>query len=350
MSERSTKQSLGATPAHAPRGSDRPLAELYDAALLDLDGVVYRGRSAVAYATSVLAELRHRGVAVGYVTNNAARTPDQVAAHLHELGIPATPRDVVTSAQAGARLVAELVPAGSAVLVVGGDGVAEAVRERGLRPVHTVAEAPAAVIQGYGPDVGWQQLAEAAYAVETGLPWVATNMDRTIPTAHGIAPGNGALVAAVEMATGAQPLVAGKPEPPLHHESVLRLRASRPLVVGDRLETDIEGACRVGADSLLVLTGVTSPAVLVAADPMHRPTYLAADLRGLLTPHPQVEVEKEGRATCRGWTVEVSEAIKIEGAGDPVDGLRALCGASWGSIREPGPDQVTAAVGQLGLG
>jgi glycerol-1-phosphatase len=341
--------SEGAAPPSTPRGSNRPLAEIYDAALLDLDGVVYRSDSAVAHAAEVVSELRRRGMAIGYVTNNASRTPEQVAAYLRELGIPATAADVVTSAQAGARLVTELVPARSAVLVVGGDGIVEALKERALQPARTLAESPAAVLQGYGPEVGWVQLAEASYAIEAGLPWIATNMDRTIPTSRGIAPGNGALVAAVATATGATPIVAGKPESPLHHESVLRLKAARPLVVGDRLDTDIEGACRVGADSLLVLTGVTSPATLVAADPMHRPTYIAADLRGLLTSQPLVEVEARGRARCRGWMVVVGETIKIDGAGDPVDGLRALCAASWSANRELSPAAVSAAIVRLGL-
>jgi glycerol-1-phosphatase len=336
------------TAATAPRGSDEPLCDLYDAVLLDLDGVIYRGQSPVAHAAEVIADIRRRGVAIGYVTNNAARTPDQVAEHLRELGIPAKPEDVVTSAQAGARLVADRVPPGSAVLVVGGEGIDAAIRERGLHPVRSLAESPAAVIQGYGPEVGWRDLAEAAYAVESGLPWVATNTDKTIPTARGIAPGNGALVAAVVTASGVSPVVAGKPEPPLHHESVLRIGAAKPLVVGDRLDTDIEGACRVGADSLLVLTGVTSAEDLVSADPAHRPTYIAADLRGLVVSHPHVELQGDGRWSCHGWTVRIDDTVKIDGRGDPVDGLRALCAAAWSSAPAPDPVQITEALRDLG--
>ncbi len=336
------------TAATAPRGSNEPLCDLYDAVLLDLDGVVYRGQSPVVHAAEVLAAVGRRGVAIGYVTNNAARTPGQVAEHLRELGVPAKPEDVVTSAQAGARLVADLVPPGAAVLVVGGEGIDAAIRERGLRPVRSLAESPAAVIQGYGPAVGWQDLAEAAYAVESGLPWVATNIDKTIPTARGMAPGNGTLVAAVVTASGGSPIVAGKPEPPLHHESVLRIGAAKPLVVGDRLDTDIEGACRVGVDSLLVLTGVTSAEDLVSADPAHRPTYIAADLRGLLEAHPYVELEGDGGWSCRGWTVRIDDAMKIDGGGDPVDGLRALCAAAWNSARLPADAEITDSLRDLG--
>jgi HAD superfamily hydrolase (TIGR01450 family) len=336
------------TAAAAPQGSDLPLCDAYDAALLDLDGVVYRSQSAVAYATEVLTALRRRATAIGYVTNNAARTPEQVAAHLRELGIPADASDVVTSAQAAAHMVADLVPAGSAVLVVGGEGIISAVLERGLRPVRSLADSPAAVIQGYDPDVGWRQLAEASYAIESGLPWVATNMDRTIPTARGIAPGNGTLVAAVATATGASPVVAGKPEPPLHRESVIRVGAAKPLVVGDRLDTDIEGAHRAGVDSLLVLTGVTAPEALITAGPMQRPTYIAADLRGLLESHPEVEVEGGG-FSCGGWTIHVDETVKVDGSGHPLDGLRALCAAMWSADRPPESVGTTEALHALGV-
>jgi ribonucleotide monophosphatase NagD (HAD superfamily) len=214
--------------------------------------------------------------------------------------------------------------------------------------VRSLTESPAAVIQGYGPEVGWRDLAEAAYAVESGLPWVATNIDKTLPTARGIAPGNGTLVAAVVTASGVSPIVAGKPEPPLHHESVLRMGAAQPLVVGDRLDTDIEGACRVGVDSLLVLTGVTSPEALVSADPAHRPTYVAADLRGLLEAQPHVEAEGGGEWSCRGWTVRIDDTVKIDGSGDPVDGLRALCAAAWSSARPPDSAQIMESLRDLG--
>ena len=202
---------------------------------------------------------------VAFVTNNAARTPEAVAAHLRDLGVAAEPDDVVTSAQAAATLVAERVPAGAPVLVVGGDGLRAALTERGLRPVASADDEPAAVVQGFAPDVGWTLLTEGVVAVRRGLPWVASNLDRTIPTARGLAPGNGALVGVIAAVTGATPVVAGKPELALHEEAVRRTGAQRPLVVGDRLDTDIEGANRAGADSLLVLTGVTSPGELVCA-------------------------------------------------------------------------------------
>jgi HAD superfamily hydrolase (TIGR01450 family) len=312
-----------------PDGCEQPLDAAYDTALLDLDGVVYAGGDAIAYAVESLGTAREHGMRLAYVTNNAARTPEAVAAHLTELGVPAEAGEVITSAQAVARLIADQVPAGARVLAVGGEGLVEALRERGLVPVSSADDDPAAVVQGYAPHVGWAQLAEASYAVNRGVPWFASNTDLTIPTARGKAPGNGALVEVVRIATGAEPQVAGKPLPPMHRETVLRTGAKRALVVGDRLDTDIEGANAGGVDSLLVLTGVTDAALLLAAEPKYRPTYVDADLRGLLRGQPVVEVAGEGFA-CGGWTASAGEReLLIEGDGEALDGLRALCAAAW---------------------
>ncbi|MER7496722.1 HAD hydrolase-like protein [Streptomyces pharetrae] len=313
-----------------PAGSGRVLSEAYDTALLDLDGVVYTGGNAIAYAVDSLATARDGGMHLAYVTNNALRTPDAVAAHLTELGIPAEASDVITSAQAVARLIAEQVPAGARVLVVGGEGLRVALRERGLVPVESAEDEPVAVVQGYGgPELPWGRFAEACYAIARGVPWFASNTDLTIPSARGIAPGNGAAVEVVRIATGAEPRVAGKPLPPMHRETILRTGAERPLVVGDRLDTDIEGAFNGGVDSLLVLTGVTDGAQLLAAEPRHRPTYVDADLRGLLTGQPEV-VEAGDGFRCGGWTAAAgSERLELTGDGAVLDGLRALCAAAW---------------------
>ncbi len=350
-----------------PRGSERPPSAAYDVALLDLDGVVYLGRAAVPGAPEALAEARRQGMRLAFVTNNASRSPSTIAAQLAGLGVPATSAEVVTSAQAAAHLIADRLPAGAPVLVVGGIGLRIALRERGLRPVSTAAERPAAVVQGYGPDVGYPILAEAGLAVRAGAWYVASNADATLPTARGIQPGNGSLIQVIVTATGQKPVVAGKPEPPLHAEAVARTGAKRPLVVGDRLDTDIEGAVRVGADSMLVLTGVTQPADAVLAPPHRRPTYLAHDLAGLLEPHPAVTAA-EGGFGCGGWTARVTAGagspdsraaagglpdsggppgrLEIAGAGTPIDGLRALCAAAWSA----GPvtaDSVATAVACL---
>ena len=338
-----------------PRASDRPLSEAYDAALLDLDGVVYLGGAAVAKAPEALAAARQQGMQLAFVTNNASRTPSAIAAELNQLGVPADPSEVVTSAQAAAHLIADKVPPGAPVLVVGGMGLRLALRERGLRPVSTAAEKPAAVVQGYAAGVDYGLLAEGALAVRAGAWFVASNADTTLPGPRGLQPGNGSMMQVIATATGTEPVVAGKPEPPLHAETVARTGAKRPLVVGDRLDTDIEGAVRVGADSLLVLTGVSRPADAVLAPPNQRPSYLAHDLSGLLEPHPPV-VAADGEFRCGGWTARRrhvkathdgdADRLEIAGSGAAIDGLRALCGAAW-SGGAVAADSVTSAVGSL---
>ncbi|HEX3921444.1 MAG TPA: HAD-IIA family hydrolase [Streptosporangiaceae bacterium] len=329
-----------------PRASQKPPCEVYDAALLDLDGVVYLGGSAVTGAPEALAEARHQGLRLAFVTNNASRSPSAIAAQLGRLGVPANAGEVVTSAQAAARLLAGRLPAGSRVLVVGGMGLRIAVRERGLRPVSTALDRPAAVVQGYGPDISYGLLAEGGLAVRAGAWFVASNADVTLPTARGLQPGNGSLAAVIATATGQRPVVAGKPEPPLHAEAVERSGAKRPLVVGDRLDTDIEGAVRVGADSMLVLTGVTQPADAVLAPARQRPTYVAPDLSGLLEPQPVVTADG-GQFRCGGWTVRRDgERVEVTGHGTAIDGLRALCAAAW-SAGPVDAGSAASAVGQL---
>jgi glycerol-1-phosphatase len=312
-----------------PHGSREPLDTAYDVALLDLDGVVYLGGTPIPGAAEALRKADAAGMRLAYVTNNAFRTPAAIAELLTSFGVPAAKEDVVTSAQAAARLLAEHLQAGAPVLVVGGSGLRMAVRERGLRPVSTAIDKPQAVVQGYAPDISYSLLAEGGLAVAAGALFVASNGDRTLPSRRGRQPGNGSLIQVIATATGRKPLVAGKPEPPLHRESVLRTGAKNPLVVGDRLDTDIEAAHRVGADSLLVLTGVTGPAEVVLAPPSQRPTYLAEDLAGLLEPHPSI-TEKDGAFGCGGWTARLDgDWLELTGDGERIDGLRALCAAAW---------------------
>jgi len=317
-------------------GTPRPPSEVYDVALLDLDGVVYVGPEAVPGVPHALAAARRAGMRLGFVTNNAARTPEDVAEHLTALGVPARAEDVITSSQAAATVVAELLSAGARVLPVGGAGVAAALAAAGLEVVDRAEDEPVAVVQGYGRDVGWAQLAEAVVAVRNGARHVATNVDATLPSPRGALPGNGALVGVVSAITGQEPLVTGKPDPAMHAECVRRTGARRPLVVGDRLDTDIEGAQRAGAASLLVLTGVTDPGTLLAARPDHRPDLLAPDAGGLLAAHPRV-VAQGPSYRCGSWRVGraegddvlVLEPVADGNEGDGLDGLRALCVAHW---------------------
>lgn len=308
-------------------GSDVPLAEAFDGALVDLDGVAYRGPEPIAYAAPSLVAARDGGMKLVFVTNNASREPEQVAEHLEALDIPASPDEVMTAAQAAAELLASTLDPGSRVLVVGGAGLLTAVRASGFEVVATADEQPAAVVQGFAPDVGWRQLAQAAYAIQRGARHVASNRDLTLPDQHGLAPGNGALVAAVVAATGVEPVSAGKPEPAMFHLAAQRCGSSRPLVIGDRLDTDLAGARAAGMPGLLVLTGVSTARDAVLAAPAERPAFLAADLRGLHEVHPLPQ-EVDGRWVCRDAWAEVADgALRVGGAG--VDRLRAACAAAW---------------------
>ncbi len=319
-------------------GSDQPLSRRYDVALLDLDGVVYVGADAVPNAATALAQAREDGMRLAFVTNNAARPPDAVAKHLSELGVPAERDAVITSSQAAAHYLSERLPSGAKVLVIGTLGLIDALQERGLTPVHSADDDPAAVVQGYSPTTDWALLAEGAVAINRGLLWVATNLDPTVPSPRGPLPGNGSLVAALRHATGAVPIATGKPDPTMHRETVERTHAVRPLVVGDRLDTDIEGARAVGCASLLVLTGVTTPAELLTARPDHRPDYIAQDLRGLLVEHPAPTVEGD-TVRCGRWLVGADFELRAADDGSAeqlfsapdtdLDALRALCVASW---------------------
>ncbi|MCU1607899.1 MAG: putative sugar phosphatase of superfamily [Modestobacter sp.] len=363
---------LSTTPPTATlaAGVPRPPTQLFDVALLDLDGVVYVGPAAVPGVPEALDAARRSGMRLGFVTNNAARTPQEVAAHLTELGVFAEPDDVITSSQAAATVVAERMGEGARVLPIGGPGVAAALRAVGLTVVERAEDGPTAVVQGYGPGVGWAQLAEAVVAVRGGARHVATNLDATIPSPRGVLPGNGALVGVVSAVTGQQPLVTGKPDPAMHAECVRRTGAQRPLVVGDRLDTDIEGARRAGAASMLVLSGVTDPAGLLAAGPEHRPDLLARDAAGLLSPHPAVSAV-DGGWRCGRWRVGADaegrltlavaggpgDGTEDEATGDDLDGLRALAVAHWTGTGSqgrtatvsPGDEEAARALVEWGL-
>ena len=317
---------------------DEPPAARYDVALVDLDGVVYLGSNPIDEASEALDKARALGMRLAFVTNNASRDPADVARHLAELGVAATPADVVTSAQAAVRVIADRCGMGARVLVTGSPALRAAVEQAGLRPVASSADQPDAVVQGFWAELGYRDLAEATVVVRGGALWVATNVDSTLPSPRGLLPGNGALVGVVATATDARPIVAGKPALPLYAEAVRRTSARQPLVVGDRLDTDIEGANAAGTDSLLVMTGVTTAADLLAAPPKHRPTYVSTDLMGLVESHPKVDIESNA-ASCGGWRAtrtarlgrdrDRASVAELCGAGPAIDGLRALLALAW---------------------
>jgi len=318
------------------RSSTADLCVAYDLAMLDLDGVVYIGREAVPGAPDALAAAGRRGLHVAFVTNNAARPPEEVARHLRALGVAAETADVVTSAQAAARLLASDLRPGSRVLALGGPGVAAAINEAGLVAVHGADDDPVAVVSGYGPELTWRQIMRGAVLIRAGLPWVASNEDLTIPTDFGVGPGHGTLVDLLRQFSGVQPRVAGKPQRPLLDETVRRVGGERPLMVGDRLDTDIEGAVNAGIDSLLVLTGVTGLAELVAAPERLRPTYLASGLDGLLTTHG-APTPADGGWELGGWRASpAEESLAVTGAGGIDDWWRVVARAAWSALDETG--------------
>ena len=297
--------------------AERALADAYRGVVCDLDGVVRRGPDAVPHAIERLTALSGPVV---YATNNASLTPDDVARQLRGLGLDVAAADVVTSSQAGAAYLAEHVAPASAVLAVGGPGVAAALTEAGLRPVTGTHDGVVAVLQGYGPEVSASDLAHAAYAVEAGARWVATNRDSTLPTQYGVAPGNGALVAAVALATGTQPVAVGKPEPPLYDLAVSRLGcpAGEALAIGDRLDTDIAGAQAAGLDSLWVLTGVDGLVSFAQAPGRPAPTFTATDLQALAWPAQRARLERNGTWVCGSVRLTVewpSAAVTVAGFG-----------------------------------
>lgn len=309
-----------------------------DVVLADLDGVVYAGSGALPYAVESLNRSRD-GRRLGYITNNASRTDASVAAHLSDLGLETAPSEVVTSPQAAVRLLVERIAPGSTVLVVGGDGLVSELEKSGFVVTRSAEDSPAAVVQGFAPEVGWAQLAEAAYALalpeeEGGIPWIATNTDWTIPQARGIAPGNGTLVSAVHTAVGRLATVAGKPEVPIFEEAVARFGAQHPLFLGDRLDTDILGANRAGIPSALVLTGIDRPKHVLAAPTGSQPTYILSDLRELHEPYPEAQV-RDGVVSVRGAKVRIEGPdVRILAEGDrPVDLLRAGATAIWDTGR-----------------
>lgn len=296
--------------------------------LCDLDGVIYRGANPVPHAVeSLLASGRD----LGYLTNNAARTPEQVAEHLATFDLPATPHQVVTSPQAAMKVLGGLIAPGSTVLCVGGEGLTRELHNAGYHITRLAADKPAAVVQGFSPDTGWRDLAEAGFALQRDekVVWLATNTDWTIPVAEGVAPGNGALVSVVHLAVGRLPTFAGKPERWMFDVAIERLKPTgKALMVGDRLDTDIAGAHAAGIDSALVLTGIDGAKQLLAADASETPTYILRDLRDLLQPYPRVEtsVDKAGVHTVmvgKSVVTRRDHVVRVVAEGEPIDTLRA---------------------------
>ncbi|MDQ0648864.1 glycerol 3-phosphatase-2 [Microbacterium natoriense] len=318
------------------KSASRTPLEGVDTVLADLDGVVYAGPGALPYAVESLNQAAENA-RLGYITNNASRTDASVAEHLTGLGLTVAASDVVTSPQAAMRLLSEMVPAPATILVVGGDGLIDELQKAGYTPTRSADDSPAAVVQGFAPEVAWTDLAEAAFALkvpedEGGIPWIATNTDWTIPRERGVAPGNGTLVSAVHTAIGRLATVAGKPEVPIFEEAKARFDAKNTLFIGDRLDTDILGAVRAGIDSALVLTGIDRPKHVLAAPEGSRPTYILSDLRELHQPYPSVAQKDDVHWVNQAGVRVAGGDVEIVAEGDSqIDLLRAGASAIWAS-------------------
>jgi HAD superfamily hydrolase (TIGR01457 family) len=255
-----------------------PLVERYDAFLFDLDGVLYRGADPIGGAAEAIAGLRRLGKGVAFVTNNSARTPELVAEHLRGVGLDADPTEVETSALTTAEILASRGI--REAFVIGEVGIRRALAERGVVVLDGEPASAEAVVVGWDRGADYAKLRTASLLIQRGAAFVATNGDASYPAPEGRWPGAGALVAAIETTTDVGAEVIGKPHPPILLSALRRAGGGTPLVIGDRLDTDIAGANGLGWDSLLVLTGITAPDDLATAS--ERPTYVGADLRVLL--------------------------------------------------------------------
>ncbi|MEV0251787.1 HAD-IIA family hydrolase [Nocardia sp. NPDC050712] len=323
-------------------------ATVYDCAFLDLDGVVFIGTQPIEQAAEALAQARTLGMRLAFVSNNSLHPPADVADKLGDFEVAAQPGDVVTCSQALAEVLAGQYGRGARVLAIGGEGLTQALSEVGLHVVDSADDEPQAVAQGFGgPDMPFSRFTEACLAIRAGIPWYATNPDPTMLTDRGLGPGNGAAVELLCASTGQTPFVAGKPYSPIYDAALKRTGAKRPLCVGDRLDTDIAAGYRNGADSLLVLTGITDPEQLVAAPPDQRPTYIADNLHdGLLSSHPAVTRTGDNASRCNGWTARADTTVlDLYGEGSALDALRAVCHAAWTAApRTPSTLTLTSAL------
>ena len=302
----------------------------FETLLLDLDGVIYEGNNKIVDAVESITTLSETGIKVGYVTNNSSRKPETIADQLRGFGLTLSAEKIISSAQAGVELLERMIPAGSKVLVVGGEGLRFEVVNAGFELVKLSDDMPAAVIQGFAPDVGWNDLAEASYSIQGGAKWVATNQDWTIPREKGLAPGNGTLVSAVHTAVGQLPVVAGKPERAIFETAMRKFATKSAIYVGDRLDTDVVGANKAGLGSGLVMTGVTTRKELLAAKADLRPKFILGTLKDLLSPYREPVKTKRGYKLGDAEVELLGEKVVVS-FGDPasLDALKAACLTIW---------------------
>lgn len=307
------------------------LLATHDALLLDLDGTVWEGGSAIPGAVEAINASPVPGV---YITNNAMRAPSEVAEKLRAIGLKAAEKDVVTSAQAALDLASEHLEPGDAVYVIGTDSFKELTGRAGYHVVESAEAKPRAVLQGLDPQVTWAELSEAALAIRGGAKYFASNLDSTLPTERGLMVGNGSMVAAIVSATGETPVSAGKPQPSMMLTAARRLGAKNPLVVGDRLDTDIEGGNAAGMPTFQVLTGVSGHIALLEAVKEQRPTYIAESLSELSADAATLAPGAQGGFTAR---VDGHDVLLERGNENStsIQALRTVLEVAWALPKPP---------------
>ncbi len=225
--------------------------------ILDMDGVLWRGQEPIGDLPQIFTKIRHLGLGVVLATNNTANTPTQYAHKLLGFGIELDPHQIVNSAMATAHYLQKLYPQGGEVFVVGERSLIHTIEAAGF---NVTGENPLAVVAAMDRGINYEILTKATLHIRRGVPFIGTNPDKTFPIPEGQAPGAGAILAALEAATGVTPLIMGKPQPEMYYLALdrLGLTPQETLVVGDRLETDIAGAQKAGCPTALVLSGVTN--------------------------------------------------------------------------------------------
>lgn len=307
------------------------LIEQHDALLLDLDGTVWEGGRAIDGAVDFINSC---GLPSVYVTNNASRAPEAVAEKLRGIGLKVETADVLTSAQAAVTLAGEHVPQGAKILVIGADSFRDLVTAAGYTVVASADDKPDAVLQGFDPSVDWAQLTEGALAIRQGAKYVASNLDSSLPTERGLAVGNGSLVAAIESATGVSPVSAGKPEPEMFVQAAKLVGAKRPLVVGDRLNTDIAGGNAAAMNTFHVLTGVSHEMELIEAGKEYRPNFIGDSLSDMTRSAHELAPGAQGGFTARvdGHDVLVDNG---DSTATSVQALRTVLEVVWSMGKAP---------------
>jgi 4-nitrophenyl phosphatase len=250
--------------------------------LIDMDGVLWRGQTFLPGVKDFFDMLRANDVPFMLVTNNATASPGYTVDRLSKVDVTIKPEEVLTSALATAAYLKTILPQGAGVYAIGEQAVQKALQEAGFQVLNK-HESAKAVVVGFDRDLSWPKMAEAALAIQAGALFIGTNPDVSFPIEGGQAPGNGAIVLAIEAATAVAPIIVGKPEPLLFKQAVdrLGLAPGQALMVGDRLETDILGAQRAGIAAALLLTGVTSKQYVEKSE--IKPDFIFEDLVELTT-------------------------------------------------------------------